>query len=400
MSNFCSSCGKPIDGKMSFCPNCGHKTNGDAKQSSFSFNLSGATLEISSVDRPQGLDWVAVGLAAISCLYMLAFSWALSFIWGILFTGFLIYKRDVIKNALWHSNIFKPFIIHFAWGAFLVAIFVKLLEDAARSGMGGFIWLILPILLLLGNGIYYLGYRIICYFFKESKPQGQLVRMLVSMGLLLAYIAIKRDAKALDSLLGSDDVVTTGGAVDMANASDISDTSFTSPVSDASTNGDFVSVTDSHQASAVDISNATVSADTLSSVDTTNAAFTDTGNMNQDIATTAAAAQSPSDTTLNFTDSMSQSAGSATIHGDGSIDTYAPGMEHTGHITQSGIIFDNMNALGGQVIGNNIVDADGHLMYTIDGDVIYDKDHQVAYMIRDGHIFDKLNQLVGSFTKR
>ena len=159
-------------------------------------------------------------------------------------------------------------------------------------------------------------------------------------------------------------------------------------------------MTDSHQASAVDISNATVSADTLSSVDTTNAAFTDTGNMNQDIATTAAAAQSPSGTTLNFTDSMSQSAGSATIHGDGSIDTYAPGMEHTGHITQSGIIFDNMNALGGQVIGNNIVDADGHLMYTIDGDVIYDKDHQVAYMIRDGHIFDKLNQLVGSFTKR
>lgn len=36
------------------------------------------------------------------------------------------------------------------------------------------------------------------------------------------------------------------------------------------------------------------------------------------------------------------------------------------------------------------------LVYTIDGNTIYDAQNQVAFMIRDGEIFGKLNQNVGS----
>ena len=342
---------------MAFCPNCGHRISDDyTPNNNFTVSQSGSTLGLSTVDdRPEGLDWLAIVIAGITIFEFASLAWSLSFVLGIMFLVLLIHKKEIVVDALWHRNIFKPFMIHFAWGFVAMEFSIILFSQIMRSNS----IFLLPVVFLFLNAVYYVGYRIICHFYAESKPQGQLVRMLVTMGLLLFYLAARRDKKATDSLFANDSVAMTGPAPDMTSAS----------VAPSAVAGmDSVNTFNQQSMPSMDF------------------------NAQPQIDTTMA----PANTTLNITDSLSQPAGSVEIHSDGSADLFDASMQSAGHITSSGAILDALNMPSGRIDGNTIFDANNQVAYTIEGDTFFDKLHQPSYTIRDGQIFDKLNQLVGS----
>lgn len=408
MSHFCSSCGKPIESDMAFCPNCGKGLKAESQHHSFSINSIGSTLSLSAVDRPQGIDWLAIAISGLSCFYMVSIAFVVSKIYGIIFAGLLIYKRDVIKKALWHSNIFKPFIIHFAWGAIVIAAILDIFHDATRHPYGFIsgttLLLTLMLLFLAGNAVYYVGYRVICYFYKASKPQGQFVRLMVSMGIILAYAIAKRDAKALDSLLSSDDLVTSSVAtatpdinsvdivpdtsmdmnsteISTASNTDISDITNTSDVAVANSNTDIVEATPPTTNTApIDVASTPNNDMTQTQFNTINTSVDTTDN----------------NKTIKVTDSMSQPTETIVMHPDGTADFYDNNMQPDGHIVSGGYILDELNMPEGKIEGNRILDENMQVAYTIEGDTVFDKYHMPAYTIKDGHIFDKNFKPIGS----
>jgi len=352
---------------MAFCPSCG-----------IGLDSPGATLSVSGT--PKGLDWLAIAMACIICFYTLVIAWAIGKIFFIISAGVLIYKWDVIKRALWDCNIFKPFIVHFIWGLIVVNGFLYSMDSLFRGFYYGVginplkTQAMLIALLFVANLIYYIGFRIICGVYKKSKPQGQLVRLLVSMGLLIIYALAKRDMKALDTLLSSDDGVIAGTVTATPDIGSVDATS-----------GCAVDATTT--VSNVDMSNVGTFDD---SVVSSNNTVQNTISLADSVPTTA------SDTTIHFTDSMTQPAGDISVHSDGSADFFDENMQYSGHMFSSGHLLDAMNLPAGRIEGNSIFDAQGTLAYTIDGNNIFDKEHQLAFTVRDGNIFDKLNQLVGS----
>ena len=103
MGNVCPHCGKPIQPGMKFCASCGaNLSEGTAKARTVSANTA-------SMDVPQGADWIAVGLTALSLFYVATLSLAINVVLGVII---IAYKWRLVKEALWHKNIFKPFIVH------------------------------------------------------------------------------------------------------------------------------------------------------------------------------------------------------------------------------------------------------------------------------------------------
>ncbi len=350
-SNFCSSCGKPLAENDTFCPNCGHCTN-------FTVNQSGSVLKALPVtkDRPEGLDWLVIALIVWALYESLSAVFSFSFFYGGLLTALILYKRELFINALCHRNIFKPFMVHLAWGIVVYesSIFLFMKAMSAHSIHSLFYtYFALSFLYLLVNAIYYAGYRIICKHYKNSEPQGQLIRAFVTLGLLLLYLAVRGHKLDPIPTFADSSLAATGPVPDIT------------PFSDATID----SVNTINQQAMPLTANTQLQPDTV---------------------------MSPADTTLNITDSLSQSAGSVDIHTDGSVDLFDANSQITGHITPTGAILDALNMPSGQIHGNAIFDANNQVAYTIEGDTIFDKLHQPSFTIRDDQIFDKLNQVVGS----
>lgn len=367
MNNFCSSCGKALQGGESFCPDCGQQIGGSKIPNKFSFNFNGNSLGISASNKPEGIDWLAIVITGITALYMVILSWIINPILCLMMIGLAVYKRDVVVKALWSNNIFKPFIVHFIWGAIVIASIFNIAESCSR-GWGGtvnvaMLKVVFILLLVIGNGVYYGGYRLICYLYKESKPQGQLVRMMVSMGLVLIYALIKRDAKVLDSIFASDptDTMSTvaGGA-----AFDSSSVDMSSNVNPADTSH---SVLDSINSNGMDLMTSNTGVQSFTNV-----------NNNVDVMS-AASTMPPQDTVVSITNNLSQPEMTMDIHNNGSADIYDSSMQHAGSITSSGTILNSLNIPEGRIDGNNI----------------YDANNQLAFTIRNGQIYDNRNMPIG-----
>lgn len=362
MSKYCTSCGKPVLEDDLFCSNCGAKQR--------------RTSETVDYGSPQGKDWFAVIFAGISLLYLIAGVFRLNPIIGIIFMVVFFIKRNIIKQAVWRVNVFKPLTIHLVWGWIVccayaipaLLIFEKVSDpwsDLHYFVSEGTVYLFLMLCLVIFNGIHSLGCRFICSVYPASKPQANFARFLVSMGLILAYMLIRKKGDVFDSTF-LDDGTTASNINDAGNivAGGVSGSTVASIQPDTSMTG---------------MSNA---------MDTSN--IQDMTSTSGDINSSAGG-----DSTVNFTDAMSQPDGTAVVHSDGSVDLTDADMQYAGHITSGGQILDSLNLPDGRIDGTTIFDAQGQLAYTIEGDAIYDNMHQIAYTIREGNIFDKMNQLVG-----
>lgn len=363
MNKYCTSCGKPVLEDDLFCSNCGAKQR--------------RTSETVDYGSPQGKDWFAVIFAGISLLYLIAGVFKLNPIIGIIFVVVFFIKRNIIKQAVWRANVFKPLTVHLVWGwivCYAYAILCLFLYDTVtRSGsvIQVFVisaYLIAMLCLVIFNGIHSLGCRAICSVYPASKPQANFVRLLVSMGLILAYMLIRKKGDIFDSSF-LDDGMDVSNINDAGNivAGGVSGSTAASIQPDTSMTG---------------MSNAM---DTSSIQDMTSVS----GDINS---------SAGGDSTVTFTDAMSQPDGTAVVHSDGSVDLTDANMQYAGHITSGGQILNSLNLSDGRIDGTTIFDAQGQLAYTIEGDAIYDKMHQIAYTIREGNIFDKMNQLVGKIS--
>ena len=360
MNKYCPSCGKPVLEDDLFCSNCGAKQRGDS-----------ATVDYG---RPHGKDWIAIAFTAISLLYLFCGVFSMNPIIGIIFVVVFFIKRNIIKQAVWKADVFKPLMIHLVWGwivlfgyAVLCIFFVDNFHDrySVLHEFEVIAYVLLMLCLVLFNGIHSLGCRGICYVYPASKPQANFVRFLVSMGLILAYMLIRRKGDIFDSSF-LDDGTIASNINDAGNivAGGVSGSTVASIQPDTSMTG---------------LSNA---------MDTSN--IQDMTSVSGDINSSDGG-----DSTVNFTDAMSQPDGTAVVHSDGSVDLTDANMQYAGHITSGGQILNSLNLLDGRIDGTTIFDAQGQLAYTIEGDAIYDNMHQIAYTIREGNIFDKMNQLVG-----
>lgn len=364
MGNVCPHCGKPIQPGMKFCAGCGaNLSEGTAKARTVSANMA-------SMDVPQGADWIAVGLTALSLFYVATLSLAINVVLGVIILGCIAYKWRLVKEALWHKNIFKPFIVHFVWGFFIILMMISALQDASRS-MGGLVQLLLILALLVANGVYYVGFRIICKFYPESKPQGRLVQFLVSIGVIMLYFMARRDQNGLNSFFGADNA---GAAPDMTQA-----------------------------AAGAGATGVAAGMGTIDPSGAANIPDPSAASMNASVDPSSAASGAAQSSTFNMTDSMSQQAGSATFNGDGSADFTNADMSYAGHMFSDGSLLNSLNIPDGHIDFANgtgtIYDNLNNAIFTIDGNTIYDANHQVAYTMQNGTLFDKMNQAVGTIHK-
>ena len=355
MSKHCTSCGKPIAEDDTFCGSCG------AKQ--------GVFVEQAKSGGPHGKDWIAVAFAGLLALEVLAYACKISYILGILllFLGFR--QRNNIRQAIWKPNVFLPLMVHSIWG--LTALFgFFVLWNSRQMGIGDGVALLIykgelfwaliisAVCFVVFLGIYFLGNWIICKVYPKSKPQGWYIRFLVTCGLIIMFASFKsNDDKSVDF---SGD---TAGVVAGASASD----AVTSVQTDMSV-ADVGATTDSN--------------------------IVDTAGITPVIDNTSGSG----DTTVSFTDSLSQPDGSAIVHNDGTVDFVDANMQYAGHITDGGQLLNSLNLSDGHIDGNTIFDAQNQVAYTIEGNTIYDNLHQAAYTVRDGSIYDIKNQLVGKMS--
>lgn len=366
MGNVCPHCGKPFQPGMKFCASCGaNLSEGTAKARTISANNS------VSMDVPQGADWIAVGLTALSFFYVIGFAYVISSILAIVVFGAIAYKWKLVKEALWHRGIFKPFIVHFIWGVFIIGMVISMIGDAERSHMGYLLPLLLLVGLLVANGVYYVGYRIICKFYPESKQQGRLVQFLVSLGVIMLYFMARRDQNGLNSFFGVDNA---GTAPDMTQA-----------------------------AAGAGATGVAAGLGTIDPSGAANIPDPSAASMNASVDPSAAASGAAQSSTFNMTDSMSQQAGSATSNADGSADFTNADMSYAGHMFSDGSLLNSLNIPDGHIDFANgtgtIYDNLNNAIFTIDGNTIYDANHQVAYTMQDGTLFDKMNQVVGTLHK-
>lgn len=356
MSKYCKSCGKSIVDDDIYCSSCGAKQGGTVEQSK-------------NDDGPQGIDWIAVAVANLLALIVLFFACQISYILGII-SVFLFYRqRNNIRQAIWKKNVFLPLMVHSMWGFTAIYGFLSLLGSRRIGFVDGItiltmkgehaaIFIILFMVSIVFWGIYFLGNWIICKVYPNSKPQGWYIRFLVTLGLIIIFVSFKDNDN--NSVGVSED---TAGVVAGA------------------------SVTDAVTSMPTDMSIADVGA-------TADPNIVDTTGVTPAIDNSSITG----DTTVSFTDSLSQPDGSKIIHNDGSADLVDANMQYAGHITDGGQILNSLNLSDGHIDGNTIFDAQNQVAYTIEGDTIYDNLHQVAYTVKDGSIYDKLNQLVGKMS--
>ena len=360
MNKYCTSCGKPVLKDDLFCSNCGAKQRG--------------TSEIVDYGSPQGKDWFAIAFTAISLLFLFTGVFGMNPLIGIIFVVVFFIKRNIIKQAVWRANVFKPLMIHLVWGWIVLYTYGILWSiviykiNHYNSVLHQFpitAYLFVMLCLVIFNGIHSLGCRAICSVYPASKPQANFVRLLVSMGLILAYMLIRKKGDIFDSSF-LDDGMDVSNINDAGNivAGGVSGNTVASIQPDTSMTG---------MSNAMDTS----SIQNMTSV---------SGDINS---------SAGGDSTVNFTDAMSQPDGTAVVHSDGSVDLTDANMQYAGQITSGGQILNSLNLPDGRIDGTTIFDAQGQLAYTIEGDAIYDNMHQIAYTIREGNIFDKMNQLVG-----
>lgn len=320
-------------------------------------------------NRPEGLDFLAIAIAVLWLYVMAMLLGVINPIFAIVGLFIMLYNWKLIKQALWQRNIFKPLMLHLIWGFIVVMSYAGILkaifddtrvDDFLRYFLFAAYFLCSTILLPIMYKIYSVGNKYICKSMPNSRPQGNFVKLVVSMGLIIVYMYRRNRIDEFTASFYIDDINT---AADMNS----SGSSIAGVVGNAA---------------------ATVVPDaTLIDIDSTG---NDIAGVDSDMTSTIESG----DSVVNFADSMGQADGTAVVHADDSVDLLDSNMQSAGHITDGGLILNSLNLPDGRIEGNNIFDAQNQLAYTIEGDTIYNKLHQVAFIIRDGNVYGNTNQLL------